>query len=114
MKPLPTEWTKRYYSIGEVAAIFEINASTLRFWEKEFPELKPKKNNRGVRKYTPDDVELVRQIYSLVKERGYTLKGARKKYKANPSSEVRSELIARRLVNIKAEMEALKKSLDSL
>ena len=62
MPNIPSEWTKRYYSIGEVAEIFEINASALRFWEKEFPELSPKKNERGVRKYTPENMELIRQI----------------------------------------------------
>ena len=84
MPNIPSEWTKRYYSIGEVAEIFEINTSALRFWEKEFPELSPKKNERGVRKYTPENMELIRQIYHLVKERGFTLKGARKSTRTTP------------------------------
>jgi len=114
MASIPSEWTKRYYSIGEVAKIFEVNASALRFWEKEFHELSPKKNDRGVRKYTPEDMDLIRQIYHLVKERGFTLKGARQKYKANPGEVINTEDIARRLLKIKAEMEGLKKNLDSL
>lgn len=114
MATLPTEWTKRYYSIGEVAAIFEINTSTLRFWEKEFPELRPNKNVRGIRKYTPENMETVRRIYHLVKERGFTLKGARQKYKQNPSEVVQTEDVVRRLLKIKGDMESLKKQLDSL
>jgi DNA-binding transcriptional MerR regulator len=114
MATLPAEWTKRYYSIGEVAKIFEVNASALRFWEKEFAELSPKKNDRGVRKYTPENMETVRRIYHLVKERGFTLKGARKKYKDNPEDTVNTEDVVRRLLRIKGDMESLKKQLDSL
>jgi DNA-binding transcriptional MerR regulator len=113
MPNIPSEWTKRYYSIGEVAEIFEINTSALRFWEKEFPELSPKKNERGVRKYTPENMELIRQIYHLVKERGFTLKGARKKYKDNPADTANNEDVVRRLLKIKGDMESLKKQLDS-
>ena len=113
MATLPTEWTKRYYSIGEVAEIFEVNTSTLRFWEKEFPELRPKKNERGVRKYTPENMEAVRRIYHLVKERGFTLKGAWQKYKDNPTDVVQTEDVVRRLLKIKGDMESLKKQLDS-
>ena len=113
MATLPTEWTKRYYSIGEVAEIFEVNTSTLRFWEKEFPELRPNKNERGVRKYTPENMEAVRRIYHLVKERGFTLKGARQKYKDNPTDVVQTEDVVRRLLKIKVDMESLKKQLYS-
>jgi DNA-binding transcriptional MerR regulator len=105
MATLPTEWTKRYYSIGEVAEIFQVNTSTLRFWEKEFPELHPKKNERGVRKYTPENMEAVRRIYHL--------KGARQKYKDNPTDVVQTEDVVRRLLKIKGDMESLKKQLDS-
>ena len=76
---IPTEFTKRYYSIGEAAALFELKTSTLRFWEKEFPELQPKKSESGARKYTAKDMEKLRQIHYLVKERGFTLEGARAK-----------------------------------
>ena len=113
MATLPTKWTKRYYSIGEVAEIFELNTSTLRFWEKEFSELRPKKNERGVRKYTPENMEAVRRIYHLVKERGFTLKGARQKYKDNPTDVVQTEDVVRRLLKIKGDMESLRKQLDS-
>ena len=64
---------KRYYSIGEVAKAFDVNASLLRFWEKEFDVLQPKKNARGTRKFTPSDIKNLELIYHLVKERGFTL-----------------------------------------
>ena len=68
---------KRYYSIGELAKAFEVNTSLIRFWEKEFDILKPKKNAKGNRKFTPEDVQSLSQIYHLVKERGFTLEGAK-------------------------------------
>jgi len=105
---------KRYYRIGEIAKAFDVNPSLLRFWEKEFPELSPKKNDRGVRKYTPENMETVRRIYHLVKERGFTLKGARQKCKQNPNDVVQTEDVVRRLLKIKGDMESLKKQLDSL
>tara|TARA_B100000767_G_C19718927_1_gene516328 strand:- start:12 stop:353 length:342 start_codon:yes stop_codon:yes gene_type:complete len=109
---IPNEWTKNYYSIGEVAKIFNLNTSALRFWEKEFPDLNPKKNSRGVRKYTPENMEVVRKIHHLVKERGFTIKGARKKHKTNPSETINTEQITHRLLSIKSSMETLKKQLD--
>jgi len=67
---------KRYFSIGEVASEFGVATSLIRFWEKEFSVLKPKKNRKGNRQFTKDDFENVRLIYHLVKERGFTLSGA--------------------------------------
>ncbi|MEI6174683.1 MAG: MerR family transcriptional regulator [Bacteroidota bacterium] len=74
---------KLYYSIGEVAELFEVNASLIRFWEKEFDILKPQKNKKGNRLFTPQDLDNLRLIYHLVKERGYTLQGAKDKLKQN-------------------------------
>ena len=68
---------KRYYSIGELAKAFEVNPSLISFWEKEFDILQPKKNAKGNRKFTPEDVKNLSQIYHLVKERGFTLDGAK-------------------------------------
>lgn len=73
--------TKLYYSIGEVADMFDVNASLIRFWEKEFPQLKPKKNNKGNRLFTVKDVEKLNKIYFLVKEKGFTLDGAKNQMK---------------------------------
>jgi len=74
---------KIYYSIGEVAMLFDVNASLIRFWEKEFDILKPQKNKKGNRLFTKKDIENLKLIYHLVKERGYTLQGAKDKLKEN-------------------------------
>jgi len=80
---------KMYYGIGEVAEAFDVNASLIRFWEKEFDILRPKKNAKGNRKFTPEDIKNLELIYHLVKERGFTLEGAKihlkeQKHEANP------------------------------
>ncbi len=67
---------KRYYGIGEVARAFDVNTSLIRFWEKEFDMIQPKKNAKGNRKFTPQDIKSLQLIYHLVKERGFTLEGA--------------------------------------
>jgi DNA-binding transcriptional MerR regulator len=70
--------SKRYYTIGEIAKAFNVNTSLLRFWEKEFNIINPKKSNKGTRKFSIKDVEKINLIYSLVKKKGYTLEGAKK------------------------------------
>ena len=70
--------TKMYYSIGEVSKMFNVNTSLIRFWEKEFSILKPKKNAKGNRLFTQKDVDNLHVIFNLVKERGFTLDGAKK------------------------------------
>lgn len=82
---------KLYYSIGEVADLFEVNQSLIRFWEKEFDILKPKKNRKGNRMYTRKDIDQLKMIYHLVKERGYTLQGAREKLRTG-GDEVRNQV----------------------
>jgi DNA-binding transcriptional MerR regulator len=74
---------KLYYTIGEVSRMFNVNTSLIRFWEKEFDILKPKKNKKGNRLFTQQDVDNLHIIYHLVKERGYTLPGAKAKLKEN-------------------------------
>ncbi|HOT14801.1 MAG TPA: MerR family transcriptional regulator [Bacteroidales bacterium] len=74
---------KVYYTIGEVAEMFGVNTSLIRFWEKEFDVIKPKKNKKGNRLFTKKDIDNFHTIYHLVKERGMTLKGAQKKMKEN-------------------------------
>jgi DNA-binding transcriptional MerR regulator len=73
-----SELSKLYYSIGEVANMFDVNTSLIRFWEKEFPTIQPKKNKKGNRLFTPKEIEKINRIYALVKEEGYTLDGAKK------------------------------------
>lgn len=78
------ESQKRYYSIGEVAKIFDVNPSLIRFWEGEFDVLQPKKNRKGNRLFTQEDIENIKIIYHLVKEKGFTLNGAKEEMKKNP------------------------------
>ncbi len=78
-----TDIVKLFYSIGEVAEMFDVNASLIRFWEKEFDIIKPKKNKKGNRLFTPEDIDNFKVIYNLVKEQGLTLDGAKKYLKDN-------------------------------
>ncbi len=78
-----TETVKLYYTIGEVSKMFDVNSSLIRFWEKEFEVLQPKKNKKGNRLFTAEDVANLRIIFHLVKERGFTLQGAKAKLKDN-------------------------------
>jgi DNA-binding transcriptional MerR regulator len=71
------EIEKLYYSIGEVAELFNVAPSLIRFWESEFDVIKPKKNRKGNRQFTKEDIDNVRTIYHLVKEKGFTLQGAK-------------------------------------
>lgn len=102
---------KRYYKIGEVAKAFGLNTSHIRFWEKEFDVLKPKKNKKGNRLFTQEDLKNLKLIYHLVKEKGFTLEGAKSKMKENPRGVegnydiiIRLERIKAELVNIKNEI----------
>lgn len=102
---------KRYYSIGEVAKAFDVNASLIRFWDKEFDILKPKKNAKGNRMFSPEDIKNLQLIYHLVKERGFTLEGAKthlreKQKKTLDKFEIISKLeaIKAQLLNIKNEL----------
>ena len=92
---------KLYYSIGEVAKTFDVNISLLRYWEKEFDILKPKKNKKGNRMFTKKDVENLHIIYHLVKERGFTLEGAKNKLKENKSDTIDNIEIVNRLKSIR-------------
>lgn len=86
-----TDIVKLYYTIGELSEMFDVNASLIRFWEKEFDILKPKKNKKGNRLFTPENIDNFKVIYNLVKEQGLTLEGA-KKYLKDHKKEVKHEL----------------------
>jgi DNA-binding transcriptional MerR regulator len=103
---------KLYYTIGEVSELFEVNASLIRFWEKEFDILKPKKNKKGNRLFTPQDIDHLRIIYHLVKERGYTLQGAREKLKDNKDEVVNKVAIVDSLNRIKGFLLELKEQMQ--
>jgi DNA-binding transcriptional MerR regulator len=102
---------KLYYSIGEVAKKFNVNNSLIRFWEKEFDLIKPKKNKKGNRLFTKEDVKNLEVIYHLVKERGYTLQGAKDKLKDNKEDVSDNVEVIDSLKNMKAFLLELKKSL---
>lgn len=102
---------KRYYKIGEVAKAFNVNASLIRFWEKEFDIIKPKKNAKGNRMFTSEDITNFKLIYNLVKERGFTLDGAKQKLKKNPESTKNNHEIITRLEAVKAELNNIKNQL---
>ena len=93
---------KLYYSIGEVADIFGVNTSLIRFWEKEFTIIKPKKNRKGNRMFTQKDLDNLRIIYHLVKERGFTLQGAKKKLRENRDDAVNETEVVNRLNSIRS------------
>lgn len=102
---------KLYYSIGEVAKAFDVNTSLIRYWEREFPILMPKKNKKGNRYFTPEDLKNLKIIYHLVKEKGYTLDGARVALMTNSKISGTVSLIDR-LTFVKAELTKLKDSLS--
>ncbi|MEE9362742.1 MAG: MerR family transcriptional regulator [Cellulophaga sp.] len=102
---------KRYYGIGEVAKAFDVNTSLIRFWEKEFEVLKPKKNAKGNRKFTPEDIKNLKLIYHLVKERGFTLDGAKTYLKESKSKAFSKFDIIEKLENVKAELLKIKNQL---
>ena len=101
---------KIFYSIGETAKIFNVNVSLIRYWEKEFSILKPKKNKKGNRLFSQKDIDSLHLIYNLVKERGYTLEGAQKQLKSNKN--LNSEIeITNRLKKIRSFLVDLKNEL---
>ncbi len=93
---------KLYYSIGEVAEMFAVNPSLIRYWEKEFDIIKPKKNKKGNRFFTIEDIENFHIIYYLVKELGLTLKGAKKKLKENKEGTLQNFEVVKSLKEIKS------------
>ena len=102
---------KLYYSIGEIASAFNVNTSLIRFWEKEFDLLTPRKNKKGTRCFSKKDIEIFRLIYHLVKERGYTLEGAR--YTLDTKKKLIEEVnVIHRLEAVRAELIRLKDQFD--
>jgi DNA-binding transcriptional MerR regulator len=123
MKISEKQLTKLYYTIGEVAIMFNVNASLIRFWEKEFTIIQPKKNKKGNRLFTPKDILNFNKIYNLVKEQGFTLEGAKNSLKnktnqvveTDTQEEIQKETsinrieIIKNLENIKSKLAKLKK-----
>jgi DNA-binding transcriptional MerR regulator len=105
------EITKRYYTMGEVTELFQVNASQIRFYEKEFDILQPKKNRKGNRLFTPEDVDNLKIIFSLVKEKGYTLQGAKDYLKSNRQEAQENQRITESLQKLKAFLLEVRDSL---
>lgn len=103
---------KLYYSIGEVADILGESTSLIRFWETEFDDIKPSKNSRGNRVYKKEDLELLKTIHYLVKQKGYTLSGAQDKLKGNTEEVSKNKEIYHKLKDIKKLLLELKHRLD--
>ena len=108
---LENQSSKLYYSIGEVSRMFDVNSSLIRFWEKEFSIIKPKKNKKGNRLFTKKDIDNLHLIYHLVKERGYTLEGAKKKLKENKSETTNEIEMVKSLKKIRSFLIELKEEL---
>ncbi len=102
---------KRYYKIGEIARAFRVNTSLIRFWEKEFDVLQPKKNAKGDRLFTESDVKNLQMIHHLVKEKGFTLDGANAKMKADKKEIIEKQEIINKLQLIKRELIDIKNQL---
>jgi len=102
---------KRYYGIGEVAKAFDVNTSLIRFWEKEFDILKPKKNAKGNRKFTPEDIKNLKFIYHLVKERGFTLEGAKTHLREEKKQSLDNFEIINKLEAVKNQLIKIKNNL---
>ncbi len=103
---------KKYYSIGEVAEMFGVAESLLRYWEKEFPSIKPRKSGRNIRQYTADDIEEIRMIHTLVKKRGMKISAAREAVAQSHGKARDSVELYERLQAIRSELVALRKELD--
>lgn len=103
---------KLYYSIGEVAEMLNVNTSLLRYWEKEFDILKPKKNAKGDRFFTKNDIEKIKLIYHLVREKGYTLEGAKARLKGNTAQEEQKYKLIEKLKKVRNFLVDLKDELD--
>ena len=109
----PDKELKIYYSISEVAQMFDVNESLLRYWEKEFPNfITPRKSGRQIRQYTEDNIEQVRLVYHLVKEKGMTLQGARQVLKNNKTATVQTMEVINTLKSIREELLTMKKELE--
>ena len=103
---------KLYYSIGEVSEMFDVSNSLIRYWETEFNKLKPQKNARGDRKYTEKDIRTLQAIYVLVKERGYTIDGAKKALKEELQENKRRDIAISKLGKLRSSLLKLRDHIE--
>ena len=99
---------KRYYSISEVASIFDVSKSLIRYWETEFAFLKPYKNSKGERRFTKENLQQFETIYRLLKDKGYTIKGAKQQLENNKDWFSKKEKAVTSLLKIKELLEEMK------
>lgn len=111
---LMQELNKKFYKIGEVAELLDIPASTLRFWEDKFTVISPRRNSRGTRFYTPEDVDKISMIHYLVKQRGLKLDAAQTYLKNNPRGVDKKFAAVSRLRQMRGRIELMLKALNSL
>lgn len=111
MNEIEHKKTKIYYSMGEVAEMFDVNPSLIRFWEQKFDILRPHKNKKGNRMFTPEDVDNLKIIYHLVKEKGMTLSGAAQRIKDNKQGVQRNMEIVERLMGVKSILMEIRQEL---
>jgi DNA-binding transcriptional MerR regulator len=104
--------TKLYYSIGEVADLFGIAPSQIRYWESEFTQLKPAKNNRGERKYTKKEIEIINDIHELLKNKGFTIEGARKELIRLKDDHKENDIVLKRLKTLREKLVKISALLD--
>ena len=105
---------KKYYAIGEVAEMFDVTETLLRYWEKEFPTIQPRKSGRNVRQYTQEDINEIRIIHNMVKVRGMKLAAARQAIAKNRRGENSTTELMGRLEAIRAELLSMKRELDAI
>ena len=106
--------TKNYYKIGEVAEILGIPASTLRFWEKEFTIIKPKRNSKNTRFYNPEDVETIKMVYYLVKEKGLKLDAAQQQIRVNRHNVSQRSEVINRLKSVRNQLQDMLDAINKI
>lgn len=107
------ELTKLYYSIGEVANIFGIAPTVIRYWESEFTQLRPGKNSKGDRKYTVKDINTIADIYHLVKEKGFKIEGAKKELETIKIAEKETELLLKHMKTLRKKVIEMRKEFEN-
>lgn len=108
------ELDKKFYKIGDVAKILELPESTLRYWESQFTIIKPRRNAKNIRFYTPSDIEIIRKIYYLVKEKGFKLDAAQAQIRANRDGVDKRYEVVTRLKGVKEQLKELQKALTTV
>ena len=105
---------KKFYKIGDVAKILELPESTLRYWESQFTIIKPRRNAKNIRFYTPNDIETIRKIYYLVKEKGFKLDAAQAQIRANRDGVDKRFEVVSRLKEVRSQLKELQQALDNV